>query len=593
MNMSALPHWDLSSIYPSLESELFIADMKNLETLATQLEKQLSQVELLDASSLQEILETYQKLFDTASTLYAYTQAIVTVNTNDEFALRKLGDVEKALLDVRAKHVKLLSFLAHHQKEIQPLIKKGGDVHDYRYALEELLQEQSHTLSEKEESLAADLNRSGTDAWSRLQEAISSNASTIWDEKKGIEKTVIQLRSLAFDPDRSIRKKAFEKELSIWKQHEIAFASALNGVKGTTITLDGKRGYASPLERSMIDSRIDQTILDALIGTIEQNLEVFRRYLRAKANYLGVPSLAFYDLFAPVGKHTTTYSYAQAQTFIVKEFTRFHPPMGSFAQEAFDRNWIDSEPRSGKVGGAYCTSFPLRQESRILANYDYTFDGLSTIAHELGHAYHDHVTNSLPYLLRQYPMTLAETASIFSQVVIFQGALQDADVDASLSLIESFLQDSTQVCVDILSRYYFEKNLFEKREKGELLAKELSQLMIDAQKASYGDSLDESALHPYMWAVKGHYYRSDLSFYNYPYAFGQLFGLGVYHLAQQEGDSFGSRYDELLRHTGRSSAQDVASTVGIDITKASFWQQGIDLISSYVDQFCNLVGYSE
>ena len=593
--MEKLPHWDLTSIYPAVSDDSFDQDVNSLADQVRIIREILTDesARVSDFPNwLVRLLDRYQVALDTTETLYAYASALVTVDTHDESALRALNRVEEASLEIKAVHVELLHTLAHYRAEVETAKVSDDRLVSFAFILEELLEEQAHTMSEAEEQLAADLNRSGTDAWGRLQEAISSTADVLWDTEKGVRKTVIQLRSLAFEADRKVRKRAYDAELAVWKSHETAFAYALNGVKGATITLDSRRGYRDPLQRAVMQARITDEVLQALIGTIEKNLEVFRRYLRAKAHALSLDKLAFYDLFAPVGEAAKQYSYPEAKSFIIDQFTRFHKPLGEFARMAFDNHWIDSEPRSGKVGGAYCTSFPLRSETRILANFDHTFDGVSTIAHELGHAYHDYVTRDLPALLRHYPMTLAETASIFSQFVVFQGALEQADQDEQISLIESFLQDATQTCVDILSRFQFERDVFARRADGDIMAHELSDLMLKAQKATYGDALDASQLHPYMWAVKGHYYSSELSFYNFPYAFGQLFGLGVYQYSRNV-KNFGEAYDRLLKLTGQDAAPAVTASIGCDITKEAFWQEGIDLIADYVDTFCTLVGYHE
>ena len=594
--METLPHWDLGSIYPSVTSKEFETDLQAVKAMVPILRTHLADAGAQKRSLkswVQEAIRQYQLIWDTLETLGSFANALLTVNTSDETAMRGMNQVEEVSLDAQAIHVEFLNILAANDAAIRALFVSDTDLKPLQFAITELLDLQRHQMSEAEEALAADLNRSGADSWGRLQEAVSSSAGSVWDETTGERKTVIQLRSLAFDQDRSIRQRAFEKELAVWKLHEVSFAYAINGVKGATITLDKRRGYRDPLDRSVQQARITDEVLQALIGAIETNLPTFRKYLRAKAHALGVPKLAFYDLFAPVGTSAKEYSYAQAREFIVRNFSDFHKPLGDFAEHAFEHNWIDSESRAGKIGGAYCTSFPLRKETRVLANFDHSFDGVSTIAHELGHAYHDKVTCGLLALLRHYPMTLAETASIFAQYIIFQGALQNADDQQRLALIENFLQDSTQVCVDILSRYYFEKELFTRRAKGDLMPSELSAMMVEAQKRSYGDALDENQLHPWMWAVKSHYYRSGLSFYNFPYAFGQLFGLGVYKLSQQDPEHFGERYDQLLLLTGQNSAPVVTASVGCDITTLAFWQEGIDLIGSYVDEFCALCGYKE
>ncbi|WP_320121590.1 M3 family oligoendopeptidase [uncultured Sphaerochaeta sp.] len=577
--MSALPTWDLNPIYPGCTSKEFQHDLQWVVTASTELEASFVDTK----KDLKELISTYELILDYLENLDAYSAACLTTDTANEEYMKAVSQTEEASLVVQHMQVAFLNFLATRAEEIAQRSGEGGDLEAYRFPLNELLEEQRHLMSEEMEDLANDLARSGTDAFSRLQEALSSSVSTAWDEQT--EKTVIQLRNEAFNADRSIRKKAFEKELEIWKAYEVAFASSLNGVKGTTITLDTRRGYASPLDRSLMQSRIDRPILDALISTIEKNLPMFRGYLQNKAKALGLESCAFYDLFAPVGKEEQHFSYDEAHAFIVQQFSSFDPEMGSFADQAFKNRWIDPESRKGKVGGAYDTAFPLAKQSRILSNFDFTYNGVSTLAHELGHAWHDHVVLQKSNLLRSYPMTLAETASIFSEFLVFQGALEESSKEGRLALIEHFLQDATQVCVDILSRFYFESAVFSRRKEGDLSASAYSALMEDAQKRTYGDGL--CVYHPYMWAVKGHYYSSDFSFYNYPYAFGQLFALGLWAQSKQTGTDFPASYKELLGATGSLPASEVAGLAGIDLADVSFWQEAMDVIASYAKEFAD------
>ncbi len=574
--MTSIPRWDLTPIYPALDSEQFAHDLNEVVSLSNDLEKELASL----SCNIVEAVHSYERILDYLENLNAYSSCLLTTETGNPAFLKAVNQVEEHALVVQRLEVLFLNFLKTREQEVLSLTKEGGPLCSYSFVLSELLEEQEHLMDPAMENLASDLARSGTDAFSRLQEAISSSATSEEGEQG---KTVVELRNEAFHQDRGVRKAAFEKELAVWKTHEVAFAAALNGVKGTTITLDKARGYASPLSRSLQQSRIEPEVLTSLITTIEKNLPMFRGYLKTKAKALGLQSCAFYDLFAPVGTGGKSYTFAEARAFIIRRFSLFSEDMGSFAEKAFANNWIDAEPRKGKVGGAYDTSFPLAQQSRILSNFDGSFNGLSTLAHELGHAYHDSVVLEQSNLLRSYPMTLAETASIFSEYVVFQGAISKCADNERMTLIEHFLQDTTQVCVDILSRFYFESDLFEKRREGELIADELSSMMVDAQKRSYGDGL--SVYHPYMWAVKGHYYSSDLSFYNYPYAFGQLFALGLYAQKEKDGPGFAAKYRSLLEKTGSASAQDVALVLGCDITSEKFWQQGMDIIASYAQEF--------
>jgi pepF/M3 family oligoendopeptidase len=538
---------------------------------------------------LKGLVDALDLINDIYEQLLSYSYARFSVNTRDSRALSGLQRVEKLGLSVKEAVQAASRAFASRREDLENFCKQDEDLQQYTYVLGELAQWADHLMSEEEEMLAADLQRSGADSWGRLQEAVSSTAEAVWDAETGERKTVTQLRALAFDADRSVRKKAFELELSVWKQHEIPLSYALNGVKGFSIAVDSRRGYESSLEYALQLSRITPRALDALISAITTSRPAFHRYFALKAKTLGVGKLAFYDLFAPVGSHHRRYSYADAKRFIIESFSSFDRRMGEFARHAFDSRWIDAPPAEGKVGGAYCTHLPLNRESRILCNFERSFSDVSTIAHELGHAYHGDIIGELPGLLKDYPMTLAETASIFCETVIFHQALKDTDSAERAGMIEGYLQDASQVIIDIYSRFLFEQKLFSGRTEEELRAEKLCDIMRGAQIEAYGPALDEKQLHPYMWAVKGHYYSADLPFYNFPYAFGLLFALGLYAQYRKEPEGFPDIYRDILSRTGRYSAVDVAASAGCDIESEEFWNAGIAQITGLIDEFEKLV----
>jgi pepF/M3 family oligoendopeptidase len=296
--------------------------------------------------------------------------------------------------------------------------------------------------------------------------------------------------------------------------------------------------------------------------------------------------MAWWDLYAPVGKSEKRYTYSEARNFVLANFATFSARLVSFTQRAFEHNWIDAEPRDGKRGGAFCMGVPAVDESRILCNFDGSLGQVSTLAHELGHAYHNECQVGKASLQRRTPMTLAETASIFNETIIVDALLAETtDVDEELSILEEFLGSAAQVIVDIYSRYLFEKEVFERRAGAELSADDFCEIMVRAQKETYGKGLDPDTLHPYMWAWKPHYYRSDLSFYNFPYAFGLLFGLGLYAVYQERGDDFVPEYDELLRSTGEGTAADLAARFGLDIRQRAFWEDSLKVIEQRIERF--------
>jgi pepF/M3 family oligoendopeptidase len=397
------------------------------------------------------------------------------------------------------------------------------------------------------------------------------------------------VRNLAFDPDREVRRRAYEAELEGWKSVAVPLAAALNSVKGEVNTLSRRRHWDSALDEAIFDSNIDRATLDAMMQAATESFPDFRRFMRAKAHMLGIERLAWYDIFAPVGNTTHTWDFSDAQRFIIEQFSSYSNKMGDFASRAFQEEWIDAEPRTGKRDGAYCMSI-RRDESRVFTNYKPSYGGVSTLAHELGHAYHNMVKADRTTLQKTTPMTLAETASIFCETIIRHAAMQNATREEQIAILSESIQDSCQVVVDITSRFIFENRLFDKRHERELTVDELCAIMLDAQHETYGDGLDQTKLHPYMWAVKPHYYRVGLSFYNFPYMFGLLFGLGLYARYRQDPEEFQRNYDDLLSSTGMDDAATLAARFGIDVRTPDFWRSSLDIIRADIAQFEALLG---
>ncbi len=588
-----LPLWNLDPIFPGFDTPKHLDAKARLRASVSGLLAAIGDVRTRTARPAEWVtacIGQYNRSADLYEELSSYAYARYSTDTRDITAQREINQLEEEGLPLKNAIVRFRNALAELSPPLPELLRDTPDLAEYRFFLEEQLVLQRHQMDPAEEALAADLSRAGGDAWTRLHEAVSSTLTVVWDEKSGERKTVTQLRALAFDRDRSVRERAFRAEIAAWKTMEVPLAFALNGVKGFSVILNARRGWESTLERSVVQSRITAKTLESLIGVMQDSLPLFRRYLAAKATALRLPRLAFFDLFAPVGKALETWPFERSRDFIVEQLTRFSPEVGAFARSAFDAGWIDARPREGKVGGAYCTSFPLSRASRVLANYSNDFSSLTTIGHELGHAYHHEVLKDEPAAHRQYPMTLAETASIFSESLIYESALEVVSPDQQITILEDFLQGCTQVVVDILSRYLFESRLLDRRTAGELSPDELSELMLGAQRDTYGESLDGKELHPYMWAVKGHYYNHDFAFYNFPYAFGQLFGLGLYSLYRAEGPSFAKRYRSMLAETGKKDAVSLIRSVGFDIEQRDFWRQGVAMIAERVDRFAELVG---
>jgi pepF/M3 family oligoendopeptidase len=429
-------------------------------------------------------------------------------------------------------------------------------------------------------------------AWNKLHGVVTSQLSVEVEVDGKVQKlpmpAVINLRS---HPDEPTRRRGYEAEMQAWPKIQESLAACMNGVKGTVNTLNKHRGRKDALHSSLDQARIDSDTLEAMLDAMQSAFPTIRRYFHSKAKRIDKEQLAWWDLFAPVGKLSSHYSYDEAHRFILEQFEGFSPELAAFASNAFEKRWIDAEQRDGKQGGAYCMGVPKVKESRIMCNFDGSMDQVSTLAHELGHGFHDHCAYefSKTQLQQRTPMTLAETASIMCETVITNALLKEAkDPQEILFILEQALISDSQLIVDIYSRYLFEKEVFERREKSELSAEELCDIMSRAQKATYGDGVDERYLQPYMWAWKPHYYYADLSFYNFPYTFGGLFGTGLYAVFQERGQAFIPEYKQLLASTGEGSTADLAARFGLNIRRREFWENSLKVVSDRIEQYIKI-----
>ena len=581
-----LPFWNIKGIYKSYEAPEYINDKKLFSDTVEEIKKTA-----LKPSSKTEwfkkliiLIDKAEKIFET---LNSYCYALYSTDTGNALNLKEINSLEKIQLDLLKSRFTILNNLS--EKDIESAVN-NEELSEYSLFFNEMLEMKKHLLSEKEEELIELLLQPGANSWSRLQEAVSSAITVKWNKKSGDRKTVTELRNLAFHPDRKTRQKAFKKELKGWRQMEIPLAYALNGVKGFNLIINSKKKWESNLDKSLFQARMKKETLNAMISAMEKSLPLFQKYFSLKAEALGIEKLAFYDLFAPLNNEDPQiWKFSDGKKYIIDTFSSFSKDFGEFAEKAFNRNWIDAMPRKGKIGGAYCTSFPLNRESRILANYNGSFSSVSTIAHELGHAYHFELLKDYTQIHQSYPMTLAETASIFSEILLYSRAVEDENIKDRTSVLEMFLQEISQVIVDILSRYYFEKAVFEKRKEGELTPEEFCQLMEEAQKKTYGKSLSANTYHKYMWAVKGHYYIPSLSFYNYPYAFGQLFGIALYNSYLRDMENFPRLYREILSKTGRKNVEETAETGGFRLEDENLWLDSFSFIENLVERFSEAV----
>ena len=593
-------NWDLDSLLPPPAGDEFskIVDAyhRDLQALAEQSDK-LPAASAKDAPAWGAFFRELERLetqaadlasfigchaaADAANKLYRQFEAALSaldpfrerIATNLEFALRDASEADfKALVAGDPALSKNVFFLEQRRKNARLRLSRG------------------------EELLAADLAVDGIHAWGRLFDRLSGELRIQAMEKgEVVEKSVGQIR---FDsPERSVRQNNFYAADKAWKTIADSCADALNHIAGTRLTLYRRLGLADHLEVPLHRNRMTRSTLDAMWSTITRRKAMLLKYLSVKARLLGQERLAWYDTQAPLpGSEKPGQSaeipYDAGADMVVRTFAGFSPDFGEFVRHALGRRWIEAENRSGKRQGAFCTGFAAKKETRVFMTYTNTHDNVSTLAHELGHAYHSWVLKDQPYFLQDYPMNLAETASTFAEAVLAEQRLAESQSrEEKLSILDHMLADAVAYLMNIHARFIFENNFHEERAQGELPAARLSELMLAAEKEAYLDALADDGWYPDFWVSKLHFYISGLPFYNFPYTFGYLLSTGLYAHSQTAGKTFPEQYRRLLTATGCMETEAaVQSTTGYDLSQAAFWEKSLDVVERRVGQFVELAG---
>ena len=602
-----VPHWDLSNVYPGLDSTELKQGMDQLRAKLDDLDDYLSAHQITRSATigarpaeLAQVISGYLDRMNAAmrlnGTLHSYLHSFVSTDSYNTVARRLMSELEAMAVRLERADVLFRGWIgvaAADQVTFERALAQdlpepaASNLHGHTFYLKEAAEQSRYLMSETEETLASELSLSGASAWEKLRGVVTSQLKIPFElngQVKELPITVVQ--NMRTEADGELRRRAHEAELAGWASVREPLAACLNGIKGTVITLYKRRGRTDALHQALDQARIDRETLETMLAAMQGSFPAFRRYWQAKARRLGKEALPWWDLSAPVGRLEHRYSFAEARDLILEQLYAFSERSGAFTRRAFNQSWIDAEPRAGKRGGAFCMRVPAVEESRVLCNFDGSLDQLVTLAHELGHAYHNECQTGKMPLQRRTPMTLAETASIFNETIVTDAILTRAtDPEEELGILETFLIGASQVIVDIYSRYLFEKEVFERRAKAELSADDFCGIMLGCQQQTYGDGLDPLHLNPYMWAWKPHYYSAGLSFYNFPYAFGLLFGLGLYAVYQERGKAFLPEYDALLRSTGEGTAADLAARFDLDIRQRAFWEGSLRVIEKRIERY--------
>lgn len=590
-----LPTWSVTDVHESFEARSFVDEMERTSSDVTRLEALFDERGIravdrrpptqTDADDCADVIDAYNATALRLGNLRAYVYATVATDTRHERAQALLSELEVQ----GARVTPLLARFADWVESlgVDAMAALHATVADHAGPLRMLSERASHQMPESDEGLYAELATVGSSAWARLHREVTSQASTEVHLPSG--STTLPLtavRGLATDPDPAVRRAAYDAELRAWPTVATASAAALNAIKGEANIVNRRRHWASPLDASLYANNVSRPTFDAMQSAVVASLPRFRTYLRAKAALHGhTGGLPWWDLFAPSPVGGGRISWDEGLAIVRDAFAGYGGPLAGLLDRALAERWIDAGPRDGKVGGAFCMGF-VDDRSLVLLNWSGSVDAAQTTAHELGHAYHNTQLAHRTPLQRRLPMALAETASIFCETLVVDAGLAHLQGDERLALLDVTLQGSTQVVVDIHSRFLFETEVFARRQRRTLGVTELDQLMLESQAAAYGDGLDQSTAHPQMWVVKGHYYGSH--FYNWPYTYGLLFGLGLFAQYRADPERFRAGYDDVLSRAGMNTAEELGAAFGIDVTDEAFWHASLAVIGGQIDQYVEL-----
>ncbi len=589
----ALPRWSVADRYDSLTARSFVDELERVDAGATRLVELFDVHDVravaprpvtgVDGTAADAVIDGYNELAEALSELDAVVAATVTTDSRDEHAQALMSRIESIAARMRPLLARLADWV--HALGVEALASVSTEVAEHRGPLLRLDERSAHQMSEAEEGLYAELATTGSQAWGRLQSDVTSQLTAEVEFPDGSTDRLPMpaVRGLATAPDPLVRRAAFDAELRAWPTVATSVAAALNAVKGEATIVNRRRRWESPLDASLFANSVSRPTFDAMHDAVVAALPDFRRWMRIKADLHGhAGGLPWWDLVAPLPQTATSISWTDGIEWVRGAFATYGSELAGLVDRALAEHWIDAGPRDGKTGGAFCMPF-TGDRSLVLLNWADSVDSAQTTAHELGHAYHNVTLAGRTPLQKRVPMALAETASIFCETLAVESGLARLDGGERLALLDVDLAGSNQVVVDIHSRFLFETELFARRRRGTLGVRELNELMLAAQAEAYGDGIDPDTRHPYMWLLKPHYYGSH--FYNWPYTYGLLFGLGLFAEYRRDPERFRTNYADLLSRAGIDTAEELGGRFGLDVTDPAFWVASLDVCRDRIAQY--------
>ena len=544
---------------------------------------------LEDSNYLQELLIDLEGSAKKLIQAGAFVGCLLAQNTEDKQAYALDAKITSFNATFQTALGSLDNLLTSIDDLVWQQLVSTEPLQELAFVLTESREKAKEKLSKQEEAVISALEVDGYHSWGQLYDLIVSKIKVSFNEN-GEEKqlSVGQAFNKFSSSDREVRSAVFKNWEKAWGEQADFLAKTLNHLSGFRLNVYNKRGWEDVLKEPLSINRMEKKTLETMWTVISENKQKLVQYLERKANLLGLEKLSWFDLDAPYGKTESKVSYQDGAQFIEQNFALFGEKMAAFAKIAFDEQWIEAEDRPGKAPGGFCTDFPESKQSRIFMTYSGTPSNVSTLAHELGHAFHSYVMRDVPFLNCNYAMNVAETASTFAEMIVADASVKNAkDEEEKLVLLDDKIQRTVALLMNIHARFLFETHLYEERKQGTVSVEKLNELMLEAQKEAYCGALED--YHPLFWASKLHFFITGVPFYNFPYTFGYLFSLGIYAEAIEEGKGYEEKYIALLRDTASMTVEELAQKhLQIDLTKKDFWEKAVRICLDDIDEFLEL-----
>jgi len=590
--MSANYTWSLDEFYKSFDTDEFKNDLEKLKLFKDDFLR-FTEEELISIDKPYEKIKKYIGFINESTNhlgLYTYCYLTVSVETDSTMAIKNLNKIQTIYAELSKVGVLFQDFLKRIDN-LTEIIEQNEDLKEYEFVLKEYKEFAKYKLTTEEEVLYSKIRLTGSAAWEKSYNRETSALTADYIDENGEVKklTISEVRRLQTDKNPTVRKNAFEAEFNSYKPIEKRMAESLNSIKGEAIIIAKKRGYNSVLDMVLKNNRLEKETLDAMFEAIKESSPKFTAYLKHKAKLLGDENgIKTYNLSAPVGSIEMKFTYEEAIEYVISNFRKYSDKLADYAKMAYEKRWLDVYPKVGKRSGAYCMPVPSHKESRFFLNFTGNFSSVLTLAHELGHGYHNYCKENLSRMNTDVPMPLAETASTFCEALVHNEALKAATNEEKIFILDNMISRVIQICVGIHARYLFENVIMQKIENETLSAEEFKSIMEESIKEAYCNNIDTDTINSYAWIATPHYYFADRHYYNFPYAYGQLFATGLYSMYLSEGKSFVEKYDKILEATGNRTLKDVGLLCGIDVSDKNFWKKSLKITEDAIDEFLAL-----